>query len=52
MKVEVKQRWIDVNDKPARVMAVAEGWVMLRRPQCVPFVLSKKDLIGFWRPSR
>ena len=27
-----------------RVMAVAEGYAMVRRPKCLPFVCSVKDL--------
>jgi hypothetical protein len=27
-----------------RVMAVAEGYAMVRRPRCMPFVCSIKDL--------
>lgn len=28
----------------ARVMAVAEGYAMLRYPHCAPFIASVKDL--------
>lgn len=27
-----------------RVMVEAEGWCMVRRPGCMPFVVAKKDL--------
>lgn len=33
-----------INQVDARIMAIAEGYVMLRRPRCVPFIESVKDL--------
>ena len=37
-----------------RVMAVAAGWCMCRRPRCAPFVMSEKDvdlLVARWRDA-
>ncbi len=31
------------HNGPLRVMAVADGYVMCRRPRCMPFALSVKD---------
>ena len=44
--------WDYARKKPAqsishhevRVMAEAEGWVMVRRPRCIPFVVAKDKL--------
>jgi hypothetical protein len=37
-------RWYDIHGQ-VRVMAVADGYVMARRPGCGPFVVSIKTII-------
>ena len=32
------------NLGPVRIMAVAEGYAMVRRPRCYPFVIALKEL--------
>ena len=34
-----------------RIMAIAEGYVMLRKKGCVPFVESKKDIVKWMETS-
>lgn len=34
----------------ARIMAIAEGYAMLRYPRCMPFVYSLKDLKEIPKP--
>ena len=49
MKGEIKDT-VKVGDKiydeygEARIMAVAEGYVMARRPRCMPFIVALKDI--------
>ena len=33
----VRETWYDAIG-PVRVMAIADGWMMARRPRCCPFV--------------
>jgi len=42
--IEKGQEWYDKKDPTfiVRVMAVADGWLMLRRPGCMPFVKDAK----------
>lgn len=42
------QKWHDVHGT-ARVMAVAEGFAMMRRKNCVPFTITVKALDENWR---
>lgn len=35
-----------VSGSPARLMASAEGWVMVRKVGCVPFVMTKDDWLA------
>lgn len=38
-------RWVVADDKrKVRVMARAEGYAMVRRPGCAPYVVSEKEL--------
>lgn len=37
------------DDGPFRIMAVADGWVMLRRPHCAPFTAAVSTMT---RPSK
>lgn len=38
-------KWIYKNYKrEAKVMAIADGYVMLRHPRCMPYIESLKDL--------
>jgi hypothetical protein len=30
---------------PARLMAAAEGYAMVRRPNCIPFVIDEREWI-------
>jgi hypothetical protein len=39
------------RDKQARVMAIAEGYAMVRFPRCMPFVESVKNLER-WNPEQ
>ncbi len=43
------QLWNDIHGT-VRVMSVAEGYAMVRRPHCMPFVISVRDMDG-WRLS-
>jgi len=46
MKPETGSRWTRKKDASiVRVMAVVEGWVMMRIPHCVPFLLLMKDFV-------
>lgn len=38
---------IKTNGGEYRIMAIAEGYVMLRRKGCAPFIESKKDIINW-----
>lgn len=44
-EVRVGQRWIDERGGPARVLAVAEGYAMLRRHRRNPFVADVASLL-------
>jgi hypothetical protein len=50
-KVKAGQIWLREGSKlPIRVMAVAEGWAMVRYKGCTPFAMYIKDLLkGFAR---
>lgn len=37
------------DDGPFRIVTVAEGWVMLRRPKCMPFLAAVSTMT---RPSK
>lgn len=46
------QYWARCSDSvflPARVIAVAEGYAMLRFPRCMPFAVAITDLDSDWR---
>ena len=43
------QLWDDQHGT-VRVMAVAEGYVMARRPHCMPFIVSVNDM-DTWTPT-
>jgi len=49
---DVKKNSLWVREKnglnPARVMAVAENYVMLRFPRCTPFVVYITDFVCEW----
>jgi hypothetical protein len=34
----------------ARIMSIAEGYAMVRRPRCMPFVIALKDIGKKWQP--
>jgi hypothetical protein len=34
----------------ARIMSIAEGYAMVRRPRCMPFVIVLKDIGKKWQP--
>jgi hypothetical protein len=42
------QTWHDIHGT-ARVMAVAEGYAMMRRNNCMPFAIPVKALDENWR---
>lgn len=44
-EVRPGQRWIDDRGGPARVLAVAEGYVMLRRHRRNAFVASVEQML-------
>lgn len=44
--VTLRRVWLnEIQSFPVRVMAVAEGWAMVRRKGAMPFVCSVKDLV-------
>jgi len=46
-RVEKGQRWIRKRDMATvRVMGVVEGYVVVRIPSCVPFLVGVKDFLG------
>lgn len=52
--IEVGQRFQDHNGGRVRVIAVAEGFAMLRRPGSNPFIQSCRALakgLRGWKPS-
>lgn len=44
------RRWLDAGGGEWRVMAVVDGWVMARRPRCVPKAIAVKDWLVMCRP--
>ena len=36
----------------ARIMAIAEGYAMARRPRAMPFVIVLKDIGKKWQPAQ
>ena len=38
------RRTVTIERRKVRVMAVAEGYAMVRRPGCAPYVANMKDL--------
>ena len=46
--ITIGQRWDD-GDGPARVMTFAEGYVMMRRKGCVPFLVYWREFPERWR---
>lgn len=40
---ERRIRWIGEHSREARCMAVADGYVMVRHPGAMPFVMSEKE---------
>lgn len=58
-EIKAGSRWVDeavafVTRTPtlnARVMAVADGYVMLRFPYGMPFVMSKKEFLARFSPA-
>lgn len=42
---------IKTNGGEYRIMAIAEGYVMIRKKGCMPFVESKKDMIAWFEKS-
>ncbi len=57
--VAAGQKWVrgvPGVDREVRVMAVADGWAMVRRPGCAPFAVFCKDMAvgAHWhlRPSQ
>jgi hypothetical protein len=49
--VKVGDRWCDARTE-VRVMAVAEGWAMVRRRGCMPFAVFIRDMLALdeWQP--
>ena len=46
-RVEKGQRWIRKRDMATvRVMGVVEGYVVVRIPSCVPFMVGMKDFLS------
>ena len=44
-KVPKDGKWVEETEEfQVRVLAVAEGWAMVRRPRANPFCVSEKDL--------
>ena len=39
-------KWSFKVDGPFKIMGEIDGYLMLRRPRCSPFVLSKKDAVN------
>lgn len=39
-----KTRQYELEDIPVVLMAIAEGYAMVRRPGCAPFVVREKEL--------
>lgn len=35
----------EITDGPVRVMAEADGYAMVRRKGCIPFVIRSKDIL-------
>jgi len=46
--VQVGQRWRREDDRVARVMAVADGYAMVRFLACMPFVEAVKAIERNW----
>lgn len=44
-KIRVGEKRIWRGNGPARVMAVADGWVMARRPHAIPFTVRADDWV-------
>lgn len=44
------RRWRDASNAEWRVMAVADGWVMARRPRCAPVVIKASDWLVMCQP--
>lgn len=42
VKICVGDKWMDGHGV-VRVMAIVEGYVLARRPRCMPFVLSQRE---------
>ncbi len=48
-KVEAKQKWLAPSSlEPVRVMAVAEGYALVRHKGCMPFVLPTKRMLDLY----
>ena len=46
-RVEKGQRWIRKRDMATvRVMGVVDGYVVVRIPSCVPFLVGMKDFLS------
>jgi hypothetical protein len=40
-------KWVnETTEYEVRIMAIAEGYAMVRRKRCLPFACSVKELIG------
>ena len=53
IQVKAKSKWLlksKAIDKTAHVMAVAEGYVMLRYTRCAPFLLKLEDFLETYEP--
>lgn len=43
MTTKIKTEWRIDRDWPSKLMVKADGYVMVRRPGCIPYVMWEKD---------
>ena len=52
MSLAAGQNWKRKKDGAAvRVMAIVEGWVMVRVPHCVPFLVPGKEFAAKYKET-
>jgi len=49
ISTEHQRRHHPSTGRPVKLMALVDGWAMVRCPGCIPFVVHKKDWLS-WAP--